>query len=65
MIKYKHREYNTLYAVAPQGSIICKAIGGTKWLPSKMGFEEFNKAINLGYMVKVSSECPLSPYSER
>ncbi|MGL5565514.1 MAG: hypothetical protein ACRDC4_07250 [Plesiomonas sp.] len=53
MIKYKHIEYNTLYAVAPQGSIICKAIGRTKWLPSKMSFSEFNKAINLGYMVKI------------
>lgn len=53
MIKYKHVEYNTLYAVAPQGSIIYKAIGGAKWLPSKMSFEEFNKAIELGYMVKV------------
>lgn len=55
MVKWKHHEYNTLYTVTPNGNILCKAIGGTKWLPSKMGFEEFNKAINLGYMVKVGT----------
>lgn len=54
MVKWKHHEYNTLYTVAPHGTILCKAIGGKPWLVSKMGFEEFNKAINLGYVVKVS-----------
>ena len=50
---YKHKEYNTLYSVAQHGTILYKAIGGKTWHISKMGFEEFNKAINLGYIIRV------------
>lgn len=46
-------QFNTLYTVAPLGSIICKAMGGTTWIPSAMSRIEFDWWIKEGKLTKV------------
>lgn len=44
--------HNTLYTVAPLGSILCKQKGGTPWIPSAMSRIEFDWWIQEGKLVK-------------
>lgn len=46
-------QFNTIYTVAPLGSIICKAVGGTSWLPSAMSRIEFDWWIKTGKLTKI------------
>lgn len=49
---YLNSKLQTLYTVAPLGSVLCKAIGGTKWIPSAMTKGDLEKRIEQGQLVK-------------
>lgn len=40
------------YTLAPHGTVLCKAPGVTKWIPSAMGKELFELNIKSGQLVK-------------
>lgn len=52
---YRSKGSGRLFTKTPYGNVLYKhpVYEPTNWTASKMSFEEFNKAINLGYMVKV------------
>ena len=41
------------YTLAPHGTVLVKAQGVTKWIPSAMGKELFEMNIKHGHLVKV------------
>lgn len=49
---YVYHVTQTLYTVAPLGTVICKRIGTTSWIPACLTKEEFEESIAAGDLVK-------------
>lgn len=50
--RYVYHRLQTIYTLAPHGTVLCKLIGGESWIPSAMSKEEFEEHIKSGALVR-------------
>lgn len=50
--QYLYAQLQTIYTVAPHGTVLCKQQGGKTWIASAMTKAEFERAVKAGRLVR-------------